>query len=469
MNSIVLHDAFVGEGCAGRVEARPAVSIEAGAIWGHVYAAVMAKAGRYVQGGGCTTVGVAGLINGGGFGSLSKTFGLGGASLLEAEVVTADGEVRIANACTNADLLWALKGGGAGFGVVTRLTLQTHALPNFVGGVFATCRAKSDEAYRRLVAKTIDFYAETLFNPQWGEQLRFAPGSVLSIMMVFADLDQGQAQAVWRPFFDWVSASPQDFEVVSPPVIAALTGRQFWDPAVLRRFPGLVIADDRPGAPDDNIFWAGDGGQAGQTLYAYQSQWLPAALLEPGQRSRLVDALLVASTHSGVSLHVNKGLAGARPEAIAAARETPMNGAVADAFALVIAGAEGPPAYPGIAGPRTGRGQGPRPRRGRDRGDGRTAQARSQARVLCLGDGFLRSGMAGRLLGRQLRAAAGDQGEVRPGRSLRPSPRCRQRGLERGRLHAQARALNASRDSNTDPGDGRPDRDSTLQLSVSMR
>ena len=95
---------------------------------------------------------------------------------LEAEVVTADGEVKIANACTNPDLFWALKGGGGGFGVVTRVTLRTHALPEFLGGVFATIKASSDEAYRRLIAKILEFYAQALFNPHWGEQLGFAPG-----------------------------------------------------------------------------------------------------------------------------------------------------------------------------------------------------------------------------------------------------------------------------------------------------
>ena len=55
------------------------------------------------------TVGVAGF-QGGGFGSYSKAYGLAAASLLEAEIVTADGEVKIANACTNPDLFWALKG-----------------------------------------------------------------------------------------------------------------------------------------------------------------------------------------------------------------------------------------------------------------------------------------------------------------------------------------------------------------------
>jgi len=350
MNAIAVLDGFVGEGCAGKVEPKPAVSVGAGAIWGHVYAAVMAGAGRYAQGGGCTTVGVAGFISGGGFGSLSKTYGLGAASLLEAEVVGADGEVRIANPCSNPDLFWALKGGGAGFGVITRLTLGTHELPSFVGGVFATIRAKSDGDFRRLVARTMDFYREALFNPRWGEQIRFQPGNVLSIQMVFNGLETGEAKAVWRPFFDWAASSPDAFEIVSAPQILALPGRQFWDPAVLRRFPGLVLADDRPGAPEDNIFWAGNLGETGEVLYAYQSVWLPGVLLADGQRDLLADALVAASRHAGVSLHFNKGLAGARPEAIAAAKATAMNPAVTEAFALAISAAGAEPAYPGVPG-----------------------------------------------------------------------------------------------------------------------
>ena len=64
VNAITLHDAFAPQGCAG---AQPAVSVGAGAVWMHVYDAVTTKAGRYVQGGSCATVGVAGLVQSGGF------------------------------------------------------------------------------------------------------------------------------------------------------------------------------------------------------------------------------------------------------------------------------------------------------------------------------------------------------------------------------------------------------------------
>jgi FAD/FMN-containing dehydrogenase len=349
MNAITLHDAFVAEGCGNNPQR--AVTIEAGALWGHAYDAVAVKAGRYVQGGGCLTVGVAGLIQGGGFGSFSKNYGMAAASLLQAELVTADGAVRIANACTNADLFWAIKGGGGGsFGIVTKLTLRTHDLPNFFGAVNITVRASSDDAYHRLIAEVMTFYRESLFNTHWGEQIVFRSNNVLAIKMVFQGLDQAQAAAVWRPFLEWVSASPQDFTVASGPLILAVPARYFWDASFLKRAPGIVVADDRAGAHATNIVWAGDAPQSGQVLHGFQSAWLPEWLLRDGQRERLCDALFAATRHWAVELHFNKGLAGASADAIAAARDTAMNPAVLNAFALaIIAGGEGP-AYPGIAG-----------------------------------------------------------------------------------------------------------------------
>ena len=351
MSAVTLHDGFVGAGCEGRYGPQPVVTVEAGAIWGRVYDAVTTGAGRYVQGGGCLTVGVAGLIQSGGFGSFSKAYGMAAASLLEAEIVTADGAVRIANACMHPDLFWAIKGGGGGsLGVVTRLTLRTHDLPAFFGAVFMTIQATSDAAFRRLVGQIIGFYGDRLLNPHWGEQIALRPGNVLVIAMVFQGLDQRQAEAIWGPFLDWLAGSPRDFTVVSGPTILAAPARHFWDPAFLRKLPGLVLVDDRQGAPESNVFWAGNQEEAGQVLHGYQSAWLPVSLLRKNQQQSLGDALFAASRHWSVSLHVNKGLAGAPDEAIDAARDTATNPAVLEAFALAISGAEGPPAYAGVPG-----------------------------------------------------------------------------------------------------------------------
>jgi FAD/FMN-containing dehydrogenase len=351
MNAVTLHDDFIGAGCEGRADPQQAVTVEAGAIWGEVYAAVTTKAGRYVQGGGCLTVGVAGLIQSGGFGPFSKGYGMAAASLLEAEVVTADGAVRIANACLNPDLFWAIKGGGGGsFGVVTRLTLKTHDLPEFFGAVNLMIKASRDAAFRRLISQILSFYGESLFNPHWGEQIVFRRGNILAIAMVFQGLNQAQAETTWRPFLDWVTASPREFSIESAPWIVAVPAQHLWDPDFLRKVPGIVLADDRPGASDANVFWAANLGEAGQVLHGYQSAWLPASLLNVDRQESLADALFAASRHWSVSLHVNKGLAGASADTIAAARDTAVNPAVVDAFALAISGAGGPPAYPGIAG-----------------------------------------------------------------------------------------------------------------------
>jgi FAD/FMN-containing dehydrogenase len=349
MNGIELHDGFVPRGCDHA--AQPAISLGAGNVWLHAYAAA-AKAGRYVQGGGCMTVGVAGLIQSGGFGSFSKRFGLAAAGLLEAEIVTADGQVRLANACTNPDLFWALKGGGGGsFGVLTRLTLRTHALPSLLGGIFTAVQAKSDEAYRRLIERFVAFYRERLFNPTWGEQAIFRRDNVLAINMVFQGIDGAAANAIWRPFFDWIAGQAADFVLAQPPLVAALPARNFWDAAWMKaNAPDFLMSDDRPGAPDGNVFWRANLGEAGWTLQGYESAWLPASLIEPANQAKLVDALFAGSRRWRIALHFNKGLAGGPTENITDARNAATNPAAADAFALAISASEAAPAFPGIAG-----------------------------------------------------------------------------------------------------------------------
>jgi FAD/FMN-containing dehydrogenase len=349
MNKVTLHDAFVPQGCEGRLAGVPAVTAEAGAMWIDLYHAVTTEAGRYVQGGGCTTVGVAGLIQSGGFGSCSKGFGTAAAGLLEAEIVTADGRVRKANACANPDLFWAIKGGGGGsFGVVTKVTLRTHELPEFFGYVGGRVKAQSDAAFLELIKRFMTFYRESLFNPHWGEQVSFGPDNTLRLSMVSQGLDNQQVANLWKPFFDSVKnakdLSASDLEAGSG------RARHWWDVADRkRRGNDSMISDPRPGAPATHAYWSGDQGQVGAFLHGYDSLWLPESLLESNQQPRLADALFAASRHKRIELHFNKGIAGAPPAAIAATKDTATNPLVVDAFVLVIIAEGGFAAYPGLA------------------------------------------------------------------------------------------------------------------------
>jgi FAD/FMN-containing dehydrogenase len=102
-------------------------------------------------------VGIAGLTLGGGLGYLTRRFGWSVDNLQEVEIVTADGEVRTASRDENADLFWALRGGGGNFGVVTRFTFRLHEVgPTVFGGLIAWPFDRADEvlaAYRTLTTE----------------------------------------------------------------------------------------------------------------------------------------------------------------------------------------------------------------------------------------------------------------------------------------------------------------------------
>jgi FAD/FMN-containing dehydrogenase len=99
------------------------------------YTAEAAKYGLATGFGDTGSVGLGGLITGGGVGFLVRKQGLTIDNLLAAEVVTADGQVRTVDEEHEPDLFWAIRGGGGNMGVVTRFKLRLHPLEGVVGGM----------------------------------------------------------------------------------------------------------------------------------------------------------------------------------------------------------------------------------------------------------------------------------------------------------------------------------------------
>lgn len=112
------------------------VRIGTGATWGAA-AATLAQHGLAITSGDTVSVGVGGLTQAGGIGWMVRKFGLTIDSVLGAEVVTASGDVVRADADTNPDLFWALRGGAGNFGVVTAFEYQAQPVTTVHFGTLA--------------------------------------------------------------------------------------------------------------------------------------------------------------------------------------------------------------------------------------------------------------------------------------------------------------------------------------------
>jgi FAD/FMN-containing dehydrogenase len=169
-----------------------------------------------------SNVGVGGLTLGGGLGYLTRRFGWTVDNLLEVEIVTADGQVRRANADEHPDLFWGVRGAGANLGVVTRLVFQLHQVgPTVHGGLVAWPFERAPEvmaAYRRITAQAPRELAVWLVLLH-GPPAPFVPtawhGRKLCAMAVCYSGDQVDAaaalapiRALAEPVFDLIGEMP---------------------------------------------------------------------------------------------------------------------------------------------------------------------------------------------------------------------------------------------------------------------
>ncbi|MCX5511900.1 FAD-binding oxidoreductase [Kaistia algarum] len=187
------------------------VRVEAGATNRELFAA-QRQVGRIVTHGRCPTVGIAGFLLGGGVGFNMRRFGVCSDLMTEAEIVTADGALRRLSAEQDADLFWAVRGGGGGnFGVSTSFTLRTQPVDEQLTAFRMVWRDKTLE-----VAKALFHAAEMAPN---GFASRISLGGVtpaqsgkgrqVSVTMIGQFIgDRDGLMAILKPVLD---AGPPDF------------------------------------------------------------------------------------------------------------------------------------------------------------------------------------------------------------------------------------------------------------------
>lgn len=335
MRKVEMAPEFRPQGAPSASPSKPAVHLQAGARWLEAYGEVTTRNGRYVQGGGCASVGAAGGFPlGGGFGSFSKKFGTGAAGILEAEVVTADGLLRVANEYQNRDLFWALRGGGGGtFGVVTRLTLATHPLPRLFGVLQGSLRAQSEEAFLALIERFCRFYEQSLNNEHWGEQFSIRPDYSIQLYLTCQGLDREQIERLWAPLFAWMEEAGAAHQTE----LMVMPAREMWNYEYWQEnSPSFVHLDDRPDQPDVHYWWAANQAEVSMFWHTYQSRYVPLSCFQAALRTEFSRQLLAAARFWPVTLHINKGLAGCSQDAYDRGQNTSVNPVVYRSAALAI-------------------------------------------------------------------------------------------------------------------------------------
>lgn len=184
--------------------------VGAGARWSDVLAAA-APFGLAPLSGSSPEVGVAGYTLGGGLSWLSRRYGFAADSLLRAELVTADGRLVTASPRMNPELLWALRGGGGNFGVVTSLDIRLHKVDSiFVGTAVFPFTTVTDtlDRYRSWTQNIPDALSTAIvLLPNWPEHNGpvFAircmySGEAAAAIKVLGPLYREAGRAIWEDF-----------------------------------------------------------------------------------------------------------------------------------------------------------------------------------------------------------------------------------------------------------------------------
>lgn len=150
------------------------------------------------------SVGIGGLTLGGGVGYLVRKYGLTIDDLLAAEIVTADGQLLHADADTNPDLFWAIRGGGGNFGVVTRFQFRLHKVDSVYGGMLFLPATSDVISSFIALAEVAPEELSTIANVLTAPPMPFLPAEyhgklIIMAMLVYAG-DVGEGERVIAPF-----------------------------------------------------------------------------------------------------------------------------------------------------------------------------------------------------------------------------------------------------------------------------
>ncbi len=167
-----------------------------GVLWGE-YDRETQAFGLASPGGAVSTTGIAGLTLGGGYGYLSRRYGMACDNLLSATVVTALGELVTASADSHPDLFWALRGGGGNFGVVTEFEFQLHPVREPVGGMVVFPFAMSKTVLQRFRDLSLEASDDLVLMAA----ILPAPGggNIVGVVMSHTGTDEESERAI-RPF-----------------------------------------------------------------------------------------------------------------------------------------------------------------------------------------------------------------------------------------------------------------------------
>lgn len=272
--------------------------------------------------------GVAGLTLGGGVGWLVRKYGMTIDNLLACQIVTADGELRLASASENPDLFWALRGGGGNFGVVTSFEFQAHPVRTVLGGLIIYPRPAAVDVLRNFrgfmqsAPDEVTAYAALMHTPDGMP--------VVAVVACYCGAGLSEGERILAPLRTFGAPVVDTVQPLPMPAMQSLLAgafpdgnQNYWKAAMAPSMPdeAISIAVEQAalaGSPLSAIvfeYYAGAAGRISNEATAYShrhvpwhvvflAQWTDPSDSSPRQWARAAAAALQPFSHSAQFLSV---------------------------------------------------------------------------------------------------------------------------------------------------------------------